>query len=118
MRRKPYSFVRANRRRWKLTQRELALLLGLATGGAVSRIERSSRTPKTATLVACGVVFGLSAAELFPSLHEQIEEAVLGAAKALHDGLEGKNDEESERKRALLEGILARAISRNRPKKV
>lgn len=113
-----YAFIAANRDRFALTQRELARLLGLSTGGAVSRIERSNRVPKTQTFIACSIVFGIGTAELFPSLYEEIEEAIITTAKILLDETEGKNDKDSELKRAFLKDILSRIISRNESKNV
>jgi len=118
MRKEPYSYVRRNRRQWGLTQRELAELLGLSSSGAVSRIEHSKRRPSTATLIACSIVFGLVTPDLFPILHVEIEEAVLGTAKELYERLETKNDKQSERKQKLLKDILARAIKRHDQKSV
>lgn len=118
MRKEPYSYVRRNRRRWGLTQRELALLLGLSSSTAVSRIERSKRTPSTATLIACSIVFGLSVPELFPLLQKEIEEAVLGTAKDLYEQLDAKNDKQWELKRKLFKEILARVIKQHNQKNV
>lgn len=113
MRKQSYAFVRAHRRRWGLSQTELALLLGIASSTTVSRIERSVRRPTTTVLVACCVLFGLPAPELFSSLHQEIEEAVGTAAKELYDALEGKTDKPSLRKREFLEAVLARLVNRN-----
>jgi transcriptional regulator with XRE-family HTH domain len=113
MRKQSYAFVRAHRRRWGLSQTELALLLGIASSTTVSRIERSVRKPTTTVLVACCVLFGLPAPELFSSLHLEIEEAVGTAAKELYDALEGKTDKPSLRKREFLEAVLARLVNRN-----
>jgi transcriptional regulator with XRE-family HTH domain len=118
MAKKSYSYVRACRRRWGLTQRELALLIGLSSSTTVSRIERSQRGTTTATLTACSVVFGLTTPELFPPFYENIEEAVVTAAKLLHEELGGHTDKRSKLKRALLEDILARVIKRNESPKV
>jgi len=118
MRKEPYSYVRRNRRRWGLTQRELALLLGLSSSTAVSRIERSKRTPSTATLIACSIIFGLSVPELFPHLQEEIEEAVLGTAKDLYEQLDEKNNKQWELKHKLLKDILARVIKHHNQKNV
>lgn len=118
MRKDPYSYVRRNRRRWGLTQRELALLLGLSSSSAVSRIERSKRTPSAAALIACSIVFGLSVPELFPLLQQEIEEAVLGMAKELYEGLDAKNDKQWELKRKLFNEILARVIKHRSQKDV
>src|SRR5689334_14570047 len=118
MRKRSYSFVRAHRRRWGLSQSELALLLGIASCTTVSRIERSVRSPSTNVLVACCIYFGLPAPELFSTLHEEIEEVVGNAAKNLYDALEGKMDKQSLRKREFLEQVLFRLINRNNSKGV
>jgi transcriptional regulator with XRE-family HTH domain len=118
MRKRSYSFVRAHRRRWGLTQAELALLLGVASSTTVSRIERSVRTPTATVMVACCILFGLPAPELFTSLHDEIEEVVGTTVKNLCDALEGKNDKQSIRKRQFLEQVLLRLVSRNGSKKV
>jgi transcriptional regulator with XRE-family HTH domain len=113
MGKKSYSFILAHRKRWALTQEELARLLLFSSGSTVSRIERSQRPPVTATLIACSIVFGFTPPDLFPTLYDQIEEAVVTAAKILHDESEGATDKRSKRKRALLEAILSRATGRN-----
>lgn len=112
MARKSYAYVRAQRRKWGLTQVDLARLLGLASRSAVSRIERAERLPTTAIIIACGIVFGLAAPELFPSLHEDIEQAVAAVAAELAEELAGLTDKLSVRKRTLLEQIPARISSR------
>jgi transcriptional regulator with XRE-family HTH domain len=112
MARKSYTYVRAHRRKWGLTQVELARLVGLVSRSAVSRIERAERVPTTATIIACGIIFGLASPELFPSLHEEIEQAVIVAATALEAELGGLSDQASVRKRALLEQILERINNR------
>ena len=116
MRRGAYSFVRANRRRWGLTQPELALLIGLTSATAVSRIERAKRTPAASTLIACCIVFGVVTPDLFPSLHGEIEAAVIDAAQVLLAQLDGCADKQSARKRQLLEGMVTR-ISNGKPVK-
>lgn len=113
MRKRSYSFVRAHRRRWGLTQAELAVLLGIASSTTVSRIERSVRTPTATVMVACCILFGLPAPELFTTLHDEIEEVVGTAAKILCDALEGRTDKQSVRKREFLEEVLSRLINRN-----
>lgn len=113
MRRKSYAFVRSHRRKWGLTQVELARLIGLSSRSAVSRIERAERVPTTATIVACGIIFGLAPSDLFPSLHEEIEEIVQAAVAALQEELADQPDKVSVRKRALLTQVLERISNRN-----
>jgi transcriptional regulator with XRE-family HTH domain len=111
MGRKSYAFVRSYRRKWGLTQVELARLVGLSSRSALSRIERAERVPTTATIIACGIIFGLATCDLFPSLHKEIEEAVQLAATALDRKLAGKSDKVSIRKRALLTQVQGRISS-------
>jgi transcriptional regulator with XRE-family HTH domain len=92
----------------------MALLIGLTSSTAVSRIERSERTPATSTLIACCIVFGVVTPDLFPSLHGEIEAAVAEAAQVLLAQLDGHADRKSARKRQLLEDMVAR-ISNGKP---
>jgi transcriptional regulator with XRE-family HTH domain len=112
MAKKSYAYVRTHRRKWGLTQVELAGLLGLTSRTAVSRIERADRIPTTANIIACGIIFGLATPELFPSLQEEIERAVVSTATALLQELFGKTDQISVRKRAFVEQILERISNR------
>lgn len=64
-------------------------------------------------MVACCILFGLPAPELFTTLHDDIEEVVGTAAKILFDALESKTDKASVRKREFLEKVLSRLINRN-----
>ena len=112
MRRKSYAFVRSHRRKWGLTQVELARLVGLSSRSAVSRIERAERVPTTATIIACGIIFGIAASDLFPSLHEEIGETVQLAVTALQEELADQSDKVSIRKRALLAQVQERISNR------
>jgi transcriptional regulator with XRE-family HTH domain len=114
MRRKSYAFVRSHRRKWGLTQVELARLIGLSSRSAVSRIERAERVPTTATIIACGIIFGLATHDLFPSLQEEIEEAVLLVIASLQEELAGQSDKASTRKRALLTEVQERINNRDK----
>ena len=114
MRRKSYAFIRAHRRKWGLTQVELARLVGLSSRGGLSRIERAERVPSAAIIIACSLIFGVATADLFPALQDEIEEAVGTAAAALQNELAGRSDKLSTRKRALLRKVQERIIQRNK----
>jgi transcriptional regulator with XRE-family HTH domain len=115
MSKQPYSFVRAYRRRWGLTQAELAQLLGITASTSVSRMERSMRQPTSSILIACSILFGVPATELFAWMYESAEEAVAAAAKDLCDALEGETGERARRKREFLKAVLVRVESPNSP---
>ena len=105
------SYLRTERRKWGLTQRELAKLLGGKSRTQVSRLERGERAPSVESLLSCLVLFGASAPALFPHLYSHIEERVLRDAAALLEELADDTSRKSTRKRELLKLALARAIS-------
>jgi transcriptional regulator with XRE-family HTH domain len=111
------SFVFAYRKRWGLTQPQLAKLVSLASPSAISRIERSKRNPTAATLIALSIVFGLPLPDLLASLYDDIEETVVTAAKEILDDVSGRTDKDSVLARTLMEDVLARIISRSRSPK-
>ncbi len=116
MKKRSFSYLRAYRRRWSLSEEELTKLLGAANASHVCRFETGERVPLTKVLLGAEVIFGVPPRELFPGLYEQVEDAVMGRAARLHEQLEGKNDRRSTRKRELLEDMMRRATrSRRRP---
>lgn len=102
------NYLRTHRRRWRLQQSDLARLLDLSGPTAISRLEKSERTPPTELLIAFEVVFGRHGSELFPALYEDITEQVMRRAKQMFDELEGREDEASQAKRALLLHMVTR----------
>lgn len=104
----PYpSYLRTNRKRWALTQRELGALLGI-TEEAISRYESLNRAPRPETIIGAEFVFGVHARHLFPSLYAFVELKIAKRAALLAELLAGLTDEESIIKRQLLEAIAAR----------
>ena len=67
------SYLRTYRKRYGLTQDEVAFLLGCQSGTKVSRFERLARKPNLETALACEVVFGIPAHELFPRAYAEVE---------------------------------------------
>ena len=105
------SYLRTQRRKWGLTQRELALLIGSRSRAHVSRLERDQRAPSVHSLIAALVIFGESAPALFPHLYGAIEEEVLRSAAKLLEELSNDSTRRGARKRELLESVLHRAIT-------
>jgi len=104
------ALLRAHRRNWGLTLREMADLLGFESPAHVSRIEQGKRTPSTETALACTALFGVSLQELFPQLAAEIEERFQERALRLHQGLIHTTTPTGARKRQLLDQTLGRAI--------
>jgi DNA-binding XRE family transcriptional regulator len=102
------TYVRPLRRRWSLTQKELAFLLGAKSGTVVSRIEGVKRAPNVSAMLACVFVFGAAPAELFPGLLSQIHEDVSRRVNELYEALQGNPAKTTRAKLDFLETVLAR----------
>ena len=106
-------YLRSYRRRWGLTQGELAYLIGLKSGTAVSRMERHGRKPTLPVALACHALFGIPPSELFPADFAEIEDAVMRRSYKLYERLQGRTSRATKTKLDFLEEVLARAKERN-----
>ena len=113
MKAKLKSYVRSYRRRWGLSQSELAHLVGLKSGTTISRIERHIQKPTLLVALACHAIFGIPPAELFPAVFVEIEEDVMRRAYGLYEQLQGSKSSATKTKLDCLEVALARAKARN-----
>ena len=105
-------YLRPYRRRWGLTQKELATLVGMRAASVISRIERGDRSPSLAMVVACQILFGVSVVEIFPALYDGLEEEVVTRSYALYDELQGISSRVNTSKLDFFEQVFARAKSR------
>lgn len=112
------SYLRTHRRRWALTQRELAELLGTKSSTQVSRYERLSRKPKLSVVLACQVIFGVPPDKMFPKLFATIEEDVIRKAYDLYRRLNGGSTRAAQRKLKLITDMLHRARNAANDKEV
>lgn len=99
------------RRRWKLSQRELAELLGIKVQSTFSRVENGERYPRLREALACELLFGVPLRVLFPVQYQTVEEAVMQRAAVLSVKLEGRTSPASAIKRKFLQALLLRASS-------
>src|SRR6266852_9657349 len=83
------TYLRTFRRRWGLTQRELAFLIGLKSGTTVSRLEQLKRLPNLAAALACLIVFDIAPFEIFPGLFSEVRDRVIVRANQLYEELQG-----------------------------
>lgn len=104
--------MRNTRKRWALSQRELAHLLGGLSATSVGRIEMGRRWPTLPVALGYQVIFGNQPAELLPSLYEAVEEDVMNRAASLSIRLEGRPGGAAALKRRLLAEMVSRAGAR------
>lgn len=80
------NYLRSKRKRFSLTQEEVAFLLGakgMDRGGKVSRDENSSRIPTLEAALAYEAMYGIPVRELFAGLYEEVAKEVFSRAKIL-----------------------------------
>lgn len=107
-----HGYLRTHRRKWALTQKELAFLLGRKSSTQVSRLEQGKRIPGIDIMLACEVLFGLTPRNTFPKRYTDIEEAVLARAATLYKRLDKETSRDAMRKKEFLSAALKRAITR------
>lgn len=76
------TYLRFLRRRSKLSQRDLARILGSVSAAQISRHERSRTLPTILTAFGYQVVFQKPASEIFPGLFHAVE---VGVEERLHE---------------------------------
>lgn len=108
MSRKLPTYVRSFRRRHGLSHENFAFLLGVKSSSHVSRIERAERRPNAPILIACSLIFGCPATDLFPMLFADARAGLLQRAQKLFDDLQGNPRRITGAKLDLLEDLLKR----------
>lgn len=102
------SYLRPLRRRWALTQSELAFLIGTTTNITIGRIEARRTYPTLAQAIAFSVLFDTPPHELFPELYANAYERVLAGAGELYEALQGNPSLATSTKLDFLEEVLQR----------
>jgi transcriptional regulator with XRE-family HTH domain len=115
---KVHCYLRTLRRRWNLTQEEVAALLRKCDRNRVSDVERGLIPPNAEEILAYRMIFGASAKAMFPRFHAQVEDRLMRAAYRLHKRVQGAKSPKKRRKRELTEQMLARATRKPNQKSV
>lgn len=103
------NYLKAHRKRFGLSQIDLAYLLGANTDTIVWQYEHEWRTPGFQNLLAMEYIFGLSGKSLFTGLAEEVEKETNSRAKKLAHMLAGRPlNAYRLRKLNFLKSLLAR----------
>lgn len=101
------NYLRSYRKRFALSQDEVALLMGTISGDKICRYERFTRVPKLETAIALEVILKTPFRELFPGLYRQIERDTAARARGLLAKAEAKKPTPKNlRKRQAFAGII------------
>lgn len=98
--------IRTYRRRYALTQEELADLVSVSQS-RLSRIESHEESPSLETAFGLQVVFDIQPRIQVRGLYARVEEQVMAKAAILDRTLRGRTDWDSQKKQKLL-GLMAR----------
>ncbi len=109
---KPKNYLRSYRLRWGLSQGELAKLLGWKRAEVISRIEKKIRPPTLKLVIACFILFGAPAAELFPDISASIEIDVMARVWEMYESIQGDPSRKTKKKIELFEAAIERAERR------
>ena len=106
------NYLRSYRKRARLSQDEMAFLLGGESGVTVSRYERARRAPDLERILAYEVIFGAPAPELFAGVYQKVGQVTYKRVEALAARLASKP--QTARTRSKLE-LLGQLVSRPAP---
>ena len=111
MSRKLQNYLRTYRKRFGLSQEELAFLLGVKSGANVSRYEKFHQVPNLQTALALQALFGVPVAELFGGIYEQAEKEISKRARILQRRMQDTTANQTASRKADL--LRATAITPN-----
>ena len=86
--------------------------MGWKRAEVISRIEKKQRPPTLKLVIACFILFGTPAAELFPDISASIETDVMARVWELYEKIQGDPSRKTKIKIELLEGAIKRAEQR------
>ena len=105
------SYIRTYRRRYGLTQKDLAFLLGVKDSAKISKYEKFKKMPGLETALACQALFGVPVAEFFAGVYEQIEKKTSKRAGILQRKMQKtKSSRLSARKAEFLRAVESRQL--------
>jgi DNA-binding XRE family transcriptional regulator len=98
-----------HRRKWALTQAQLADLIGLPARSVISVHERSLAMPSIRIALGYQIAFGTPLEVLFDGLADELEDAIIRRAASLDVKLRGRTDAKAKRQQEFLSNLVNRA---------
>ena len=101
-------YLRTLRKKWELTQKELASLVPRCQRGRVADVERGKFAPNAREMLAYALIFGLPPQDMFPKYAGEIEDAVMRGAAKLDRRLADDDSPVALNKKELLDQMAQR----------
>jgi transcriptional regulator with XRE-family HTH domain len=108
--RRIYCYLRGHRRKWSLTQRDLAFLIG-SYRARISNVERGKAQPKASELLGYSLIFDCTPQSIFPGYAENVLDRIEAHARQLSLRIDHDKSPEAERKNELIENLRNRIVS-------
>lgn len=105
-------YLRTLRKDWRLSQEELAGLIGRGGRERVADVERALQPPNAAEILAYSLLFGWPPGAIFSAFYEVVEAALIEHAYVLDEKLREDSSSRAKRVRSLLHDALARATGK------
>ena len=86
--------------------------MGWKRAEVISRIEKKQRPPTLRLVIACFILFGAPAAELFPDISASIEVDVMARVWEMYEKIQGDPSRKNRIKIELFEAAIRRAQER------
>src|SRR5579862_7704997 len=99
------NYLRSNRKRLRLSQGEMAFLLGQKKSAQVSRHERNDRAPSLETALAYEAIFKRPISEIFSGMYQKAERQVAERAKVLASKTDSDATKHDVAKRKMLASL-------------
>lgn len=81
------NYLRVHRRRWQLTQEQLAFFFGYAEQSIIARLERDERAIALHVAYGCELLFSARPRDVFSAAIDRVEESLVQRIHALRDRL-------------------------------
>ncbi len=111
-------YLRTHRRKWGLSQKDLARLIGTIGCSQLSRYENSKRAPRIEVALACQVIFGVIPSIIFVDTYASVEEEVMRNMYRMNEALKHTTSLTGLRKRELFSLALGRALEQHHRKEI
>jgi DNA-binding XRE family transcriptional regulator len=117
MSRKLQNYLRTYRKRYGLSQKDLAFLLGVKDWAKIPKYEKFQHLPNLKTVLACQALFSVPVAELFAGIYEQVEKETSKRAGILQRKMQNtKSNRVNTRKAEFLRAVeVTPDINRENP---
>jgi len=93
-----FNYIKAHRKNWGLTQKELGFLIGFDNNVRVSQLEKGKKKPNFKEAIMFELLFDKSSSRIFPDIYHEITKTLLHRLELLNQYfIELKKSPETER---------------------